>query len=67
MCGCSLSKKCEYCNSTDFVGYNIQSSIDPKLNSSPNTNNLQCSQNTEYVDVSRKMMHSIFQDLNLEQ
>ena len=58
VCGCNNNNVCQYCNSTDYVGYDIQwqnqsqNQLNPSLTSPPNTNNLQCSINTEYVDVS---------------
>ncbi len=53
VCGCGSRNQCEYCNSTDYLGYDIQKSVDPKLQSAPDTNSLQCSLNTEYVDVKK--------------
>ncbi len=53
VCGCSSRNQCEYCNSTDYLGYDIQKSVDPKLKSASNTNNMQCSVQTEYIDVKK--------------
>ena len=66
VCGCSSNNVCQYCNLTDYVGYDIQNSKNPSLTLPPNTNNLQCSINTEYVDVSICDLKMIFLILKLE-
>lgn len=52
-CGCSVNKQCSYCNSNDFAGYfNMNpNSIYPNITNATNTNGMNCSSNTEYVDV----------------
>ncbi len=47
---------CSYCDTSNFVGYDIESAINPKLNTAPNTNNMQCSLQTEYVDVKKYIL-----------
>jgi hypothetical protein len=51
-CGCSVDKKCSYCNSSDLIGYYaMQQDVYPQTNNAPNTNGQSCKSQTEYVDV----------------
>lgn len=51
VCGCGKNDTCTYCNSYDFVGYDVKNSASSNLVSAPNSNDLECSSETEYVDV----------------
>ncbi len=53
MCGCSSTTngKCKNCNSPYFHGYDNPQSILLLLQNAPNSDGLNCTINTQYVDV----------------
>ena len=53
MCDCSSTTnvQCKNCNSSHFLGYDNPQSISPLSPISPNSDGLNCTINTEYVDV----------------